>query len=127
GDDQLCVAAANRLHRVHHGAETRAAHAVHGLARRLDWQARLDRRLPRDIHPGARLQDAAEDHLADRCRLDMRARHRLAYADGPKLTGTPILERATERSDRRAARACNHDLRRMICQAVLVKILSLSV
>ncbi len=57
---------ANAFDRVHDGSQAGSAHAVDRFGGHLVRETGLDRRLPRDVHAGAGLQHASEDHLADR-------------------------------------------------------------
>lgn len=80
--------------------QTRAADAVHGFRGYAGGKTRLDRRLPGDVHAGARLEDAAENDVLHGGRVRTRASERLADGDGPELGGREVLEHAAERPDR---------------------------
>jgi len=103
--NEIDVADARRLDRVDDRLQAGSADAIDGLARHFLRHPRFDRRLARDVHPRARLQDAPHDDVAEIDRLDVRAANRFLDDDGAEIGGGEILERAAERSDRRAAGA----------------------
>ena len=106
-EHQVDVAGLDRFDGVHDRLKARAADAIDGFRRDLDRHARLDRRLARHVHAGARLQHAAHDHVADVGRVDAGARDGLANDDRAEVGGRKIFEGSAEGADRRPAGAEN--------------------
>ena len=92
---------------MHDGLQAGAADAIDGFAGHLDRHTGLERRLARHVHPGARLEHATHDDVADLGGRHRGARDRFADDQGAKIDGGEILERAAERADWRAAGAEN--------------------
>ena len=105
GHDDVDVADAQRLDRVDNGLQSGAADAVDRFRRHLERQPRFQRRLPRDVHAGARLKHASEHDVADVGRRDAGARDRFADRDRAEIDSRHIFQRAAERPNRRAAGA----------------------
>ena len=102
GDDHIHEAGLHAFDRVHDGRETRAAHAVHRLARHAVRQPGLERRLPGDVHALAGLQHTPENHVAHVLIADARTADRLAHDNGAEVGSGQILQGAPERTDGRA-------------------------
>ena len=85
GDDDLAVAAADRLIAERHGAQPRAAELVDAVGGLLDRDAGADRRLARRVLALAGGQDLAQDDLGDLARLDAGALQRLGDRDLAEL------------------------------------------
>jgi hypothetical protein len=82
--------------------------AIDGLGRNFLRNARLERGLTRNIHPGATLQDAPHDHVTDRRRIDASACDGFTNDDGTQVRGGDVLQCAAERSDRCTTCAEDH-------------------
>ena len=94
---------------VHDRREPGPADAIHGLTRHLHRQARLDRRLPGDVHARACLQDAAQHHVIDFGRAHACPRHGFLHDDRTKVRRAERRKRPAEGTDRRAAGRKNDD------------------
>ena len=85
GNDDVCVAAADRLRRQHHRLEARSADLVDGHGRHRSGQPRLDERLPRGVLTAARSENLAEDHFRHLIGLDLATREELPDNSGAEI------------------------------------------
>ena len=110
GDDDLAVAAADRLIAQRHGAQPGAAQLIDPVGGDLEGDAGRDRGLPRRVLALASGEDLAEDDFGDLGRLDPRTPHRLDDRDLAELVRRQARKPAIEGSDWGAGGAGNHDV-----------------
>ncbi len=102
GDDDLGVAALDRLRREVGRLQARAAHLADDEGRHAVGQSRLDDGLARRVLAGAGGEHLAEDHLVDALGGDARALQQRLDDGGAQVRGGNLGERPAELADCRA-------------------------
>ena len=110
GDDDLRVAAVDRLIAERHGSQAGTADLIDGDRRALDRDAGGDGRLARGVLPGAGGQHMPHDRIVDFTRLRLGAGERGFDRGAPKLHRRCGRKGAVERSDRRPRGAGDDDV-----------------
>jgi hypothetical protein len=99
GDDEIGVAAGDRLRAQHGGLEARAAHLVDGHRGHHVGQPGLDRRLARRVLAHAGGQHLTEDHVGDLLGLHAAPLQQFTDDDGAQVRGRRSRQASAEFSD----------------------------